>query len=47
LIASSESVLNSGVLNRPGAIVTTRILRLARSRAIGSVMPTMPPLDAE
>ena len=36
-----------GVRNRPGAIVQTRTPRLARSRAIGSVMPTTPPFDAE
>jgi hypothetical protein len=46
-IASSDRLANSGVSNRPGAIVMTRILSRARSRAIGSVMPTMPPLDAE
>ncbi len=31
----------------PGAMVTTRIPIGARSRAIGSVIPTIPPLDAE
>ena len=31
----------------PGAIVTQRIFDTARSRAIGSVIPTMPPLEAE
>ena len=31
----------------PGAIVITRMPLSARSRAAGSVMPTMPPLDAE
>lgn len=35
------------VLNRPGAMVTTRINSRDRSRAIGSVIPTTPPLDAE
>ena len=44
---SSGRLPSSGVLNRPGAMVTTRIFDWARSRAIGSVMPTMPPLDAE
>jgi hypothetical protein len=47
VIASSGRLPSSGVLNRPGAIVITRIFSRARSRAIGSVMPTMPPLDAE
>src|SRR5262249_27394078 len=45
--ASSGSEPSSGVLKRPGAMVTTRIRSRARSRAIGSVMPTTPPLDAE
>lgn len=31
----------------PGAMVTTRIPIGARSRAIGSVIPTIPPLEAE
>jgi len=35
------------VLNKPGAMVMTRIFDEASSRAIGSVMPTTPPLDAE
>jgi hypothetical protein len=47
VIASSGRLPSSGVLNRPGAIVITRIFSRARSRAIGSVMPTIPPLDAE
>jgi hypothetical protein len=34
-------------LNSPGAIVHTRIPWRERSRAIGSVMPTTPPFDAE
>ena len=38
---------SSGVSNVPGAIVLTRMPRLARSRAAGSVRPTMPPFDAE
>ena len=45
--ASCGSPSSIGVLNRPGAIVITRISLSARSRAIGSVMPTTPPLDAE
>jgi MFS family permease len=45
--ASSGRPASSGVSNRPGAIVITRIFSRARSRAIGSVIPTMPPLDAE
>src|SRR6185312_15922403 len=35
-----------GVPNRPGAIVMLRMPLRARSRAMGSVMPTTPPLDA-
>jgi hypothetical protein len=31
----------------PRAIMFTLIFRLARSRAIGNVMPTMPPVDVE
>ena len=42
-----EGTPSSGVWNNPGAMVTTRMASDARSRAIGSVMPTMPPLDAE
>jgi hypothetical protein len=34
-------------LEDAGAIVITRIPFADRSRAIGSVMPTMPPLEAE
>src|SRR6476619_2827980 len=45
--ASSGSEPSSGVLNRPGAMVTTRIRSRDRSRAIGRVMPTTPPLEAE
>ena len=45
--ASSGSDPSSGVLNRPGAMVTTRMNSRERSRAIGTVMPTTPPLDAE
>ena len=50
--ADSESIescgrpAKSGVLIMPGAIVFTRIPILDRSRAIGSVIPTMPPLVA-
>jgi hypothetical protein len=46
-LASSGSPSNIGVRNSPGAIVMTRISLSARSRAIGSVMPTTPPFDAE
>jgi hypothetical protein len=45
--ASAGRPWNSGVWKIPGAMVVTRILCCARSRAIGRVMPTMPPLDAE
>ena len=37
---------SSGVSNRPGAIVQTRMRALARSRAAGSVIPTTPPFEA-
>ena len=36
-----------GVWNTPGATVITRTPMRANSRAIGSVMPTTPPFDAE
>jgi hypothetical protein len=36
-----------GVSNSPGAIATTLIPTTERSRAAGSVMPTMAPLEAE
>jgi len=36
-----------GVSNRPGAMASTRIPTTARSRAAGSVMPTIAPLEAE
>jgi hypothetical protein len=42
----SGSVRMSGVENSPGAMVQTRMPCCARSRAIGSVMPTTPPLEA-
>src|SRR4029453_7678765 len=45
--AGSGISMRSGVSNRPGAIVTTRIPSFARSRAIGRVMPTPPAFDAE
>ena len=38
---------SSGVSNVPGAIVHTRMPPRARSRAAGSVMPTIAPFDAE
>ena len=43
---ASGSSFISGVANRPGAIVQTRMPHCARSRASGSVMPTTPPLLA-
>jgi hypothetical protein len=36
-----------GVQKMPGAMVMTRMPKRASSRAIGSVMPTTPPFDAE
>ena len=36
-----------GVQNTPGATVITRMPKRASSRAIGRVMPTTPPFDAE
>jgi hypothetical protein len=36
-----------GVPKMPGAIVMLRMPLRARSRAIGRVMPTTPPLEAE
>src|SRR5712672_1082825 len=47
LRASSFNPINSGVRNKPGAMVLTRIFWLARSRAAGNVRPTTPPLEAE
>ena len=44
---SCGSAATIGVLKMPGAIVITRMPLPTRSRAIGSVMPTMPPLEAE
>ena len=38
---------SSGVLKMPGRIVLTRIASFERSRAIGRVMPTTPPFEAE
>ena len=46
-LAGSGRPASNGVSNSPGAMVTTRISLSARSRAIGRVMPTTPPLDAE
>ena len=46
-LASSGNAAIIGVLNRPGAMVTTRMPSFANSRAIGSVMPTTPPFEAE
>ena len=47
LSVSSDAPSMSGVWKMPGATVMTRICEDARSRAMGSVMPTMPPLEAE
>src|SRR5438128_4859875 len=43
---SSGKPATMGVLNKPGASVTTRMPCRARSRAAGSVMPTTPAFDA-
>src|SRR2546425_10752258 len=45
--ASSDRLPIIGVSNVPGAIVMTRIPKRANSRAMGSVIATMPPLEAE
>ncbi len=42
-----ETACIKGVSMMPGAIVITRIPTLDKSRAIGKVMPTTAPLDAE
>ena len=44
--AGSGSPCSIGVSNSPGAMVMTRMSLSARSRAIGRVMPTTPPLLA-
>ena len=44
--ASSGREASSGVRNRPGAMVHTRMPERANSRAMGMVMPTIPPLEA-
>src|SRR5690606_20688041 len=44
--AGAGSVAAAGVVKKPGATVTTRMREPASSRASGSVMETMPPLDA-
>ena len=46
-VPSAGELFNIGVLKRPGAIVTTLIPFWAKSRAIGKVIPTTPPLEAE
>eukprot|EP00962_Isochrysis_galbana_P042484 scaffold15922_cov111-Isochrysis_galbana.AAC.3 len=46
VLTSSFAPSIIGVSNTPGAIVTTRIPRGARSRAMGNVIPTIAPLDA-
>ena len=43
---SSGSPASSGVSNRPGAMVQTRMPSRARSRAAGSVSPATPPFEA-
>ena len=45
--ASADRPIIIGVRNRPGAMVQTRMPTEARSRAIGKVMPTTPPFEAE
>ena len=45
--AGSGRVAIMGVSNSPGAMVQTRMPSSARSRAMGSVMPTTPPFEAE
>src|SRR4029077_11655038 len=45
--ASFGNAASSGVSKIPGAMVQTRMPLRERSRAIGRVMPTIPPLDAE
>ena len=53
MVAASESCTacgmpsTIGVQNTPGATVITRMPKRASSRAIGRVMPTTPPLEAE
>ncbi len=42
---SSDTVASIGVSTMPGAIVMTRMPYWARSRAAGSVRPTIAPLD--
>ena len=44
---SSDRGPSGGVSKVPGAIVQTRIMSVARSRAATIVMPTMPAFDAE
>jgi len=43
----SGAPCSSGVLNKPGRMVLTRMFSPIRSRAIGRVMPTTPALLAE
>ena len=53
IAAASESCTSCGqasqqrVKNSPGAMVTTRMPNCASSRAIGRVMATIPPFEAE
>ena len=43
----SGAAFISGVLKIPGRMVFTRMPSFIRSRAMGRVMPTTPPLEAE
>src|SRR5579863_5612041 len=45
--AGSGKVPSKGVSKIPGAMVMTRMPSRASSRAMGKVIPTMPPLEAE
>src|SRR6185503_18182277 len=45
--ASFGNPISIGVSKMPGAMVHTRMPLRERSRAIGSVIPTTPPFDAE
>ena len=46
-VTPDRAPASNGVSKMPGRIVLTRIFSLPRSRAIGRVMPTTPPFDAE
>ena len=45
--ASCGRLASNGVRNSPGAMVSTRMPNCASSRAIGSVIATIPPFEAE